>query len=58
MKSSKFYRKSLTLLLPILEMIGSAVILSEIAKALNIRTSHASYYIRRAVDSLPLLRPR
>lgn len=50
MRGSKFYRKSLTLLLAILEMIDSGIILSNIAKALNIHKSHASYYIHRAVD--------
>jgi predicted transcriptional regulator len=50
MNSSKFYRRSLTLLLPILRMIDSGVILSGIAKSPNIRKSHVTYYIRKAMD--------
>ena len=50
MNSSKFYRRSLTLLLPILQMINSGVISSDIAKSLNIRKSHVTYYIRKAKD--------
>jgi predicted transcriptional regulator len=50
MNSSKFYRRSLTLLLPILQMMDSGVILSGIAKSLNIRKSHVTYYIRKAKD--------
>jgi DNA-binding MarR family transcriptional regulator len=50
MISSKFYRKSLTLLLCVLQMIDLGVILSDIAEALNIHKSHVSYYIRRAED--------
>jgi predicted transcriptional regulator len=50
MNSSKFYRKSLALLLPILHMIDSGTILSAIAKSLNMDGSHVSYYIRKAKD--------
>jgi len=50
MFSSKFYRKSLTLLLPILEMINEGCIPSDIAKRLDIKKSHVSYYIGRATD--------
>jgi predicted transcriptional regulator len=50
MSNSKFYRKSLTLLLPILEMINEGCIPSDIAKRLDIKKSHVSYYIGRATD--------
>jgi DNA-binding MarR family transcriptional regulator len=50
MNSSKFYPKSLTLLLPVLQMIDSGVISSDIAKSLNKRKSHVTYYIRKAKD--------
>lgn len=48
MNSSKFYRKSLTLLLHVLQMIDSGVILSDIAKTLNLHKSRVSYYVRKA----------
>jgi predicted transcriptional regulator len=51
-------RKSLTLLLllllPILQMIGSRVILSDIARTLNLPKSHVSYYIHRPRDLGPI----
>lgn len=50
MSNSKFYRKSLTLLLPILEMINEGCIQSDIATRLGISKPHVSYYIRRAID--------
>ena len=46
--SSKFYRKSLTLLLPILEMICGGLSLLAISRALKIEKSHVSYYVNRA----------
>ena len=45
---SNFYSKSLTLLVPILEMINQGIICSDIAKNLNISKSHVSYYISKA----------
>jgi hypothetical protein len=48
MSNSKFYHKSLTLLLPILEMINGGCIASNIATRLGIKKSHVSYYIGRA----------
>ena len=50
MSSSKFYRKSLTLLLSILEMINEGCISSDVAKRLDIRKSHVSYYLRKAME--------
>lgn len=50
MSDSKFYHKSLTLLLPILEMINEGCISSDIATRLDISKSHVSYYIGRAKD--------
>lgn len=46
--NSNFYSKSLTLLVPILEMIDQGIICSDIAKKLNISKPHVSYYIRKA----------
>jgi hypothetical protein len=46
--SSKFYPKSLTLLLPILKMVDSEKISSEIAKYLQINKSHVFYYLHKA----------
>jgi predicted transcriptional regulator len=51
MSDSKFYHKSLTLLLPILEMINEGCISSDIATRLGITKSHVSYYIKKAKDS-------
>lgn len=50
LSSSKFYRKSLTLLLRILEMISGGLSLIEISKALKIEKSHVSYYVNRAIQ--------
>jgi predicted transcriptional regulator len=51
MSSSKFYRKSSTLLLSILEMINQGCIPSDIAKRLDIGKSHVSYYIKKGINS-------
>lgn len=48
--SSKFYRKSLTLLLSILELISSGLTITDISKKLNIQKSHVSYYVQRAKE--------
>jgi len=45
--SSKFYRRSLTLLLPILELISEGLSITEISRTLNIEKSHVSYYVCR-----------
>jgi predicted transcriptional regulator len=45
---SKFYSKSLTLLVRILELINEEFILIKIAKVLNMEKSHVSYYIGKA----------
>lgn len=46
--SSKFYSKSLTLLLPILKMVESGKTSSEIAEYLQINKSHVFYYLHKA----------
>lgn len=46
--NSKFYRRSLTLLLPILEMISEGLTVTDVSKKLNMQKSHVSYYIKRA----------
>src|SRR5689334_16712493 len=46
--SSKFYSKTLTLLLPILKMINEGLIASDIAKKLNKSKSLISYHFRKA----------
>jgi DNA-binding MarR family transcriptional regulator len=46
--SSKFYPKSLTLLLPMLRMIKDGLIAAEISKNINQSKSLVSYYIRKA----------
>jgi DNA-binding MarR family transcriptional regulator len=46
--SSKFYSKSLTLLVSILELIKQGTIASDIARRLNMKKSHVSYYITKA----------
>jgi predicted transcriptional regulator len=51
MSNSKFYSKSFTLLLPILEMINEGYIPSTIALRLDIKKSHVSYYIKKAKNS-------
>jgi DNA-binding MarR family transcriptional regulator len=48
--SSKFYSRSLTLLIPILKMIKDGMSMTEIAHALNIEKSHVSYYVKRAKE--------
>jgi DNA-binding MarR family transcriptional regulator len=47
-KSSKFYSKSLTLLLPLLKLINRGYTATEIAKELNKSKSLLSYYIKKA----------
>ena len=47
-KSSKFYSKSLTLLVSILELIKEAIIATNIARDLNLKKSHVSYYVTKA----------
>ena len=44
---SKFYRKSLTLFITILELASTGLIPSDIAKTLNMNKSHVSYYIAK-----------
>jgi predicted transcriptional regulator len=51
MSNSKFYRKSLTLLLPILEMINEGFIPTDIASWLDISKQLVSYYIKKAIES-------
>jgi predicted transcriptional regulator len=46
--SSKFYHKSLTLLLPILKMISQGYTITEISKSLNENKSLVSYYVKKA----------
>jgi hypothetical protein len=46
--SSKFYSKSLTLLLPILKNVDSGKSSSEIAEYLEINKSHVFYYLHKA----------
>jgi hypothetical protein len=46
--SSKFYPKSLTLLLPILKMVDSGKTSSEIAEYRQINKSHVFYYLHKA----------
>jgi predicted transcriptional regulator len=45
---SKFYSRSLTLLVQILKMIDENFTLTKIAKVLNIKKSHVSYYFKKA----------
>jgi DNA-binding MarR family transcriptional regulator len=47
-RSSKFYPRSLTLLVSILELIKQGTIASDIAKQLNMKKSHVSYYFTKA----------
>jgi predicted transcriptional regulator len=51
MSNSKFYRKSLTFLLPILEMINEGCIPSDMATRLDISKPLISYYIKKTKDS-------
>src|SRR5437868_3898508 len=46
--NSKFYSRSLTLLLPILKMINDNFSLTKIAQVLNIKKSHLTYYLKKA----------
>jgi predicted transcriptional regulator len=46
--SSKFYSRSLTLLLPILKMINDNFSLTKISEVVNIKKSHVSYYVKKA----------
>src|SRR5919201_715453 len=45
---SKFYSKSLVLLVAVLQLINEVLIQEQIAKELDIESSHVSYYIKRA----------
>jgi DNA-binding MarR family transcriptional regulator len=47
-KSSKFYSKSLTLLIQILELVQQGTIAAEIARLLKMQKPHVSYYISKA----------
>lgn len=46
--SSKFYSKSLTLLVCILELVKEGTIAADIARCLNMKKPHVSYYITKA----------
>jgi predicted transcriptional regulator len=46
--SSKFYLKSLTLMVNILELVKQGTIAADIARTLNMDNSHISYYITKA----------
>jgi hypothetical protein len=46
--NSKFYNRSLTLLLPILQMIREGFILTRIAEVLKMEKPHVSYYLGKA----------
>jgi predicted transcriptional regulator len=48
--SSKFYRRSLTLLLPILKLISEGFSLTEVSETLNIKKPHVTYYVKRAKE--------
>ena len=45
---SKFYSKSLTLLVSILELIKEGIIAADIARSLNLNKAHVSYYVTKA----------
>lgn len=47
-KSSKFYSKSLTLLIDILKLVEQDTIAADIARLLAIKKSHVSYYMSKA----------
>jgi predicted transcriptional regulator len=49
--SSKFYSRSLTLLIPILELIHGGYTISKISKKINLDKSHVSYYVAKAKSS-------
>jgi len=46
--SSKFYHKSLTLLVPIIELLSQGIYPIQIARKLNIKKPHLYYYISKA----------
>jgi predicted transcriptional regulator len=46
--SSKFYSRSLTLLVPILELIHGGYTISKISNKINLDKSHVSYYVSKA----------
>ena len=48
--SSKLYSKSLTLLVSILELVKQGTIAADIARGLNMKKSHVSYYVTKAKD--------
>lgn len=48
MTSSKFYSKSLTLLVQILELVEQGIIAANIARHLKMKKSHVSYYVTKA----------
>jgi Mn-dependent DtxR family transcriptional regulator len=48
---SKFYTQSLTLLANILRMINNTSTRTNIAKAMDMRKPHVSYYIRKANEN-------
>jgi DNA-binding MarR family transcriptional regulator len=49
-KSSKFYSTSLTLMVPIMELVQEGTIAADIARRLNISKSHVSYYIKKSKE--------
>ena len=51
MSKSKFYSKSLTLLLSLLKMINDGRTTTEIAKVLHLSKQRLSYHINKAVNS-------
>jgi hypothetical protein len=46
--SSKFHSRSLTLLIPILELINGGYTISKISETISLGKSHVSYYVRKA----------
>src|SRR5215211_2983156 len=48
---SKFYSKSLTVLIRVLKMINGNETLTEIGRTLNMTRPHISYYVRRAKEN-------
>ena len=46
--SSKFYSKSFTLAIVILQLIKEGFVATDIARKLNLKKSHVSYYIKKA----------
>jgi hypothetical protein len=47
--SSKFYSRSLTLIVHILDMVGEHYTHAQIAKILDITKSHVTYYVKKAI---------